>query len=220
MDTSFGQMYQYLMNKLILLASLFSISAFASVDDFKIVNAIRRIELSVGIGKMIGADQALRFGTTKANMDGIPYEEISKHPMFLRKLGRVDIQNARRMKFIVKKYGWPIISEFGEHTAHDAWLLVQHMDADVQFQENILSRMTELLPKGECIKADYALLYDRVQVNTGKAQLYGSQGQCVGHDHLWRPKPISNPETVDQRRAEMGLEPMAEYEQVFRDKCP
>jgi hypothetical protein len=208
------------MKKSIFIACLFSISAFASSEDSKIANAIKRIEIGVEIGKMIGADQALRFGSTKANMDGIPWEEISKHPMFLRKLAKVDPQNARRVKAMVKKYGWPLISEFGEHTAHDAWLLVQHMDADVHFQEEILSKMTALLPEEECAKPDYALLYDRVQVNSGKSQLYGSQGQCVGHDHLWKPKPISNPDTVDQRRAEMGLQSMAEYEQLFKDKCP
>ena len=49
-----------------------------------------------------------------------------------------------------------------------AWLLVQHMDYDVQFQQWFLQHLN---PETE----DYKYLSDRVNVNTGQPQQYGTQ---------------------------------------------
>lgn len=182
-----------------------------------IADEIKRIEISAEIAEMVGPDQALRFGGNIAHKKGLKWEKISSHPDFQRKLARIDSENAKRMKVIVRQIGWPTISEYGEYTARNAWLLVQHMDADVEFQEKVLSMMKDLLSKNEVIRPDYALLYDRVQVNSGKLQLYGSQGECKGNE--WQPKPVQSPDQLDERRKEMGLPTMEEYKKMFKDVC-
>lgn len=204
------------MKKIILFICLFLRPFNASGIDL-VADEIRRIELSAEIAEMVGPDQAIRFGGKVALKKGIMWQDISAHPHFRRKLAKIDSQNAKKIKVIIKNYGWPKISEFGEYTARNTWLLVQHMDSDVQFQAKILAQMKDLLDSNEVINADYALLFDRVQVNSGKLQLYGSQGGCVGKE--WQPKPIESPEGVDQRRIEMGLPSMAEYKQMLKDVC-
>lgn len=131
-------------------------------------------------------------------------------------MGKIDGENVKRVKKIVSQHGWLKISDYGNYTARNIWLLVQHMDSDVRFQEEILVKMERLLPD-EVLKPDYALLYDRVHVNKGELQKYGSQGSCI--NGRWKPKPMIDPSLVDQRRAEMDLSTMKEYEDLMNGFC-
>ncbi|MGE0632331.1 MAG: hypothetical protein AB7O96_07990, partial [Pseudobdellovibrionaceae bacterium] len=53
----------------------FSFSGLAAAQD-PVAEEIKRIELSSKIAKMVGADQAFRFGGTVARKKGIQWEEI------------------------------------------------------------------------------------------------------------------------------------------------
>ncbi len=193
-----------------------SLPAFAATDP--VAREIGRIELSALIGEMVGPDQALRHGAQVARQKGISWETLTNHPRFRDKLARVDESNARSIKEIIGRIGFPKISEYGRYMASNVWLLVQHMDQDVAFQEKVLEKMAALLPRpGEVHKPDYALLYDRVQVNSGRLQLYGSQGHCVGKQ--WEPRAMEDPARVDERRAQMDLPPMKEYREMFKEAC-
>lgn len=121
------------------------------------------------------------------------------------KLKAVDEKNRGRLQEIVNEHGWPGISLVGKDGAHAAWLLVQHADADREFQKACLARM-EALPDGDVEKKAIAYLTDRVLVGEKKPQRYGTQ-----MDSDFQPAPIEDPENVDQRRAEVGLPPLAEY---------
>jgi hypothetical protein len=65
------------------------------------------------------------------------------------------------------------------------------------------------LPKDEVSQRNLAYLTDRVLLAEGKKQIYGTQYHTV--DGKMEPKPLEDPENVDRRRAEAGLEPLAEY---------
>ncbi|HEY8505435.1 MAG TPA: DUF6624 domain-containing protein, partial [Gemmataceae bacterium] len=54
-----------------------------------------------------------------------------------------------------------------------------------------------------------AYLTDRVRVNTGRKQLFGTQ--MTWESGKLAPKPIEDAARVDQRRAEYGLPPLADY---------
>jgi hypothetical protein len=57
---------------------------------------------------------------------------------------------------------------------------------------------------------EYAKIQDRILVNENELQIYGMQFQ-YNADRKLEPFPIKDPEYVDQRRAEIGLEPLKEY---------
>jgi hypothetical protein len=115
---------------------------------------------------------------------------------------KVDKTNTERMKEIVAEIGWPTRTKVGEEGMKDAWLLVQHADRDVEFQKQCLELM-KLEDLGEVRKGDIAYLTDRVRVNEGKLQVYGSQFNDEGG--VFTPKPIEDVERVDERRKEMEL---------------
>lgn len=56
-----------------------------------------------------------------------------------------------------------------------AWLLIQHADSDVEFQQYCLELMEREVESGGVAKSDVAFLTDRILVNKGKPQLYGTQ---------------------------------------------
>lgn len=184
-----------------------------------IINEIKKIELSVQIAQMMGADQAYRFSGEVAQKKGIQWEEIAKHPRFQKNIASIDLQNAKKVKEIYKQHGWPKISDYGKYTARNMWLLVQHMDHDVSFQEQVLKEMQDLLRENEVIKADYAYLKDRVLVNQKQEQIYGTQGDCK-KEGGWEPKPITDINNLEKRRKEMDLPTMEEYKAMFKDICP
>src|SRR5262245_16811487 len=62
---------------------------------------------------------------------------------------RIDEANTARMKEIVEKYGWPGKSIVGADGAFAAWLLVQHADADPDFQAYCLELMKEAFESNE-----------------------------------------------------------------------
>ncbi len=114
----------------------------------------------------------------------------------------VDKRNTERMRQIISEIGWPSVSKVGKSGANDAWLLVQHSDHDPAFQRQCLELM-KALPENEVEKRDVAYLEDRVLLKETGFQTYGTQFDQTEGKHV--PKPISEPENVDERRNKMGL---------------
>lgn len=132
----------------------------------------------------------------------------------------VDEHNTARLKQIIDEIGWPRISQVGFEAAQDAWLLAQHADADVAFQESCLIAIRQL-SADEYQSSNLAYLEDRVRVNTGRPQLYGTQFMGSGSD--FDPRPIEDEAHVDERRAVVGLGPLDEYRaqmEQFRQRPP
>ena len=56
-----------------------------------------------------------------------------------------------------------------------------------------------------------ALLEDRVALGEGKKQIYGSQVTCNKETKKCYVAPLEDPDNVDKRRSEVGLDPLAHY---------
>lgn len=98
----------------------------------------------------------------------------------------------------------------GETTSYNAWLLIQHADLDVSFQAECLALM-KAAPLGEVDVATMAYLEDRVLVNKGEAQLYGTQLNIINGLYVAKPYKDGNEDAVNVKRAEVGLPPLADY---------
>ncbi len=118
-----------------------------------------------------------------------------------------DANSTRFMKALLAEYDWIDIHRFGPKVSMAAWLMVQHADNHVELQKLALSRMELYLDNGGVDKGNYAFLWDRVAVNTGKKQRYGTQPtwECTPEGNLTL-QPLENPEGVNKRRAAMGLD--------------
>ena len=167
-------------------------------------NALRREIL-----KRTDEDQAVRMALIKSGMD---------HPdkTIAAKMARIDADNLARMREVVKQLGWPGRSEVGVDGTEAAFLLVQH--AQLDFQKQMLPLVEKAYRAGELHGQDFALLQDRVLMNLGKMQSYGTQANQVskwkGHEPTLYP--IEDEEHVDKRRAEVGLMPLADYIKILK----
>lgn len=159
------------------------------------------------LSERVERDQAARFAMLEASQKQL--EQSSEHIDSLgQRLARIDEENREWIKEQVKAHGWLGKSLVGEEGAHNAWLLVQHADQDLPFQESCLKQMVEL-PKGEVAAVDIAYLTDRVLSAQKKPQRYGTQ--CSVENGVARVKDVEDPENLNQRRTELGLEPIEDY---------
>jgi hypothetical protein len=127
---------------------------------------------------------------------------------------RVDQDNTRWLADVVAARGWPGRTLVGDDGALAAWLIAQHADRDRAVQLTFLQALRGAVAAGEASTAEQAYLEDRVRVNAGLPQLYGTQF-TVTHGNFG-PRPIEDPQHLDERRAAAGLEPFAAYEARLR----
>ena len=130
-------------------------------------------------------------------------------------LKNVCIKNLEAAKSYFKDYGFPGIKENCAQTALHFWLIVQHGDHDVDFQNSVLIAMEKQLTTDNASTRNYAYLYDRVQKNKNKPQLYGTQ---IVYDEAGLPKVynLENPNLVNDKRKKMGLESIELYLKLFQ----
>jgi hypothetical protein len=113
---------------------------------------------------------------------------------------------------IVAKHGWPGKSLVGKDGARAAWLVVQHSH-DLAFQKRCLEMLEIAVAQGEAQAVEHAYLYDRVAVNEGRPQRWGTQ-----FDSANKPYPIEDAAHVDERRKAIGLSTLAEYARFLRER--
>lgn len=118
-------------------------------------------------------------------------------------------RNAARLAAIMEEHGWPGSSLVGEDAAESAWLILQHAIGDPSLQRRGLSLLREAAVVGEVSLIHVAMLEDRIRSNEGRGQRYGTQFDWDEHG-LISPLPIEDEPNVDQRRAEIGLAPLAQ----------
>lgn len=128
-----------------------------------------------------------------------------------------DRERTERLAEIVDEHGWPTRSLVGEDGASAAWLIAQHSDHDVAFQQEALELMRDAVTEGEADATELAYLEDRVALNSGRAQVYGTQVGCV--DGRPEVAELEDPEGVDRRRSEVGLPPLEVYLADLADDC-
>lgn len=125
-------------------------------------------------------------------------------------------RNTERLKEIVRKFGWPTIPLVGTQAPNSAWLLIQHADHDVKFQKHCLHLMREATKIGEVLKENVAYLTDRVLINSGKPQIYGTQFYKDSTGKLV-PRQIRNIKTLDKIRKKIGLKSFELYQKELEE---
>ncbi|MDI5964084.1 DUF6624 domain-containing protein [Streptantibioticus silvisoli] len=122
----------------------------------------------------------------------------------LAELRRTDRANAEVLRSVVNDHGWPGAPLVGADAARAAWLIALRSD-DAEFQADALAALAKAVTAGEAEPAWWAHLYDRSCALTGVKQWFGTQFQN-GPDGV-EVYPVDDPENLDARRAQYGLEP-------------
>ena len=137
---------------------------------------------------------------------------FGRESMAMKKLDSLissaDSINQIKVIGILDKYGWPGQYSIGSRGIA-IFLVLQH--ADLSVQEKYLPQITAGVNAGDLDADKLALLEDRIAVKRGNCQTYGSQ---IGFDEKSKQHyvfPVFDPEHVDERRKEIGLEPIFDY---------
>ncbi len=120
-----------------------------------------------------------------------------------------DSINLLKVSYILDEYGWLGADKVGGRGSTAIFLVIQHAELDVQLK--YLPLMREAVKKGDARGSSLAMLEDRVAFRQGKRQIYGSQ---IGRDPDTNEHyvlPLDDPDHVDERRAAVGLPPLADY---------
>ena len=181
-------------------------------------------ELKADLDQILHTDQTLRglfnpditeekrneilseFGYTKEEFEKLNWKIVE----------RQDSLNLLRVEEIIAKYGYPGKSLVGEPTNKSAYYVIQHSDKI----EKYFPLIKEAGEQNEIPNRLVAMMHDRLLVDQGKEQIYGTQlyGQMVINKEtgteewfqfLW---PIANPDKVNELRKEVGFtESVEEY---------
>ena len=149
---------------------------------------------------------------------GIPFNDLVKQygnekawKIFESKRDSVGLDNQKRIKKLYSTYGYLGFKEVGKENSVKFWLPIQHADNDVEFQKKMLKELKKQIQTNNANKSDYALLEDRIAINTNHKQRFGSQ-VTYNEDGQAIPKNgLLDSINVDKFRTEYNLPSLKEY---------
>ena len=152
-------------------------------------------------------DQAAREACDKGTTDErvVCYGQVAK---------RVDGPNTVRLKEIMKSGGFPDAKAVGKDGVEAFYLMLQHSQ-DTEFKKQCLEHITKAFQAKQLAPMDYANFTDRLLVNLGKPQVYGSNFEFK--DGKLVMSPVEDLKNLDARRSKLGLPPMAEYVKKLKE---
>lgn len=125
-----------------------------------------------------------------------------------------DSINLVKVKCILDKHGWLGPKEVGKIGNETLFAVIQH--ADIKTQEKYIPMLRDAVNKNRATKSSLALMEDRIALRRGGKQIYGSQVMTDGQGTFL--SPLQDPDHVDERRAAVGLKPIAEYLREYNMK--
>lgn len=150
-------------------------------------------------------DAAMRDHKTRTRLAQSGALFIGYHP----EMEAVHLENAALLGEAFDELGWPGRGALGDDGAGAAFIILQHAISRPDLQRRGLALMLEAIPLGQANMLDAAYLSDRIAVLEGRAQTFGTQFDWDAQG-LLSPAPIAQPDSVDERRASVGLPPMAD----------
>lgn len=127
----------------------------------------------------------------------------------VHKQDSVDAINLKRVIVILDSTGYPKRQEYGDSAGLASFFVIQH--ADTKYQEKYLPLFEQAAKDKEMDWKNVVYMIDRVRLENGQKQLYGTQIQPVKDSvtgYLTDKAviaPIEDEENVNERRAKVGL---------------
>ena len=117
--------------------------------------------------------------------------------------------NEKKVKEILDTYGWPSREMIGERGNWTICNVIQHSENEVRVQ--YLPMMRQAV-KDKKLEARFLVrAEDRIATERGDLQIYGGQMKYYPETKSFNVWPVYDPVNIDKRRAEIGLEPIAEF---------
>jgi len=124
----------------------------------------------------------------------------------------IDLQNQSAVVAIIERCGWPTARQAGSKGMQAVFLVIQHSSREMR--EKYFPLIKESAVKGDLSQRAVAMMEDRMLMEKGKKQKYGTQLVKFG-DGPFKLHPVEDPENLNARRLEMGMETIEEYLKHF-----
>jgi hypothetical protein len=121
--------------------------------------------------------------------------------------------NAEALKAMVGRHGWPTALLVGEPASTAALMILLHAK-DTGFQLTCQDLIARAAADGACPTVHHAFIADHCAVEQGEPQFYGTR---INPDTL-QPYEVRRPQTLDERRRDVGLGPLQEQLRLLRDQ--
>ena len=187
-------MKKILFSILTALVLIISIFLYINRDKFVYVGSVNVIEVDCSkkvqiLSEVLESDQRIR----RSN-DFIKY-------------AKEDHRNQELVISIIEKCGMPTLKEVDQKQMDAIWLGLQHSTKEIR--KKYFPQVEKAVKNGDLSKGQYALMKDRMLMDEGKPQIYGSQ---IENGKLYK---LENPKTVNERRKDMGMESIEDYLKRF-----
>jgi hypothetical protein len=120
-----------------------------------------------------------------------------------------DYTNLVTVVNILKQCGMPE----SRSSVNTIFLVIQHNHSI--YQKKYIDTLKKAAEQGLLSKSSIAMMEDRILVDEGKPQIYGSQVGRKRGEEQWTLYELIEPERVNARRAKMGMGPIEEYLKNF-----
>jgi len=190
-------------------------AAASMVEDF-LLRMDKRMALVEAIGRLEARDQYARdvFIGMFRDPDLDANVRIAFQQTGSKYLDQIDDLNTQELKQLLEDVSWRDLAEWEGDLFKKAFLIVQHT-GDLPYQAAVLDEVKPLAKEGLVEGQLFAVMFDRVQLDKDETQLYGTQTKCI--DGQYDVYGLTDPDTVDNRRAALDMEPIADYLRVNRE---
>jgi len=162
--------------------------------------------------KIQNRDQGIRVLVLYAKQTASGNKELQRQLNDYMK--KIDKESAVAVRTIIDRYGWMGADEIGSEASQTLFLAIQHVE-DLDVQQHYLPLLSEAVKDHKAEPWQLAFLTDRILMNQGKKQVYGTQVITSKNDYGPYVVPLENIDKVDELRAQLGLPPLKDYLEEF-----
>lgn len=153
-------------------------------------------------------DQKIRYELTKM-IDQYGFNSIELD-VIKTEAKKKDSINIFKFNQLFEKNGWFTIDKVGSGGMLAVFTILQH--SPLSIQKKYLPFIQESVKNGDISSSAYAYFIDRMLIHENKLQRYGTQLRLkYGQDKAYELSPVEDELNLNNRRSEMGLEPIEDY---------
>jgi len=133
---------------------------------------------------------------------------IAKRNVLNIKMESADSSNRIKVTELITRYGWLSAGDIGERAEATIWMVLQH--AHLEMHQKYYPIIKNAVAHGKARDWQLAYLEDRIAIETGKPQKYGTQ-LLQDIDGRYYLAPLYAPDSVNIYRYEVGLGSLTDY---------
>ena len=158
-------------------------------------------------------DQEIRADWEKVATGNATQEEVIEYAL---KMEETDNTNLAAVSHILDTYGWP--SGLSDEANNAIFLVIDH--SDLKTMNKYIRLFHDAVDKGYLSMNDLVTMEDRMLMNAGKPQKYGTQAYSLVEDgktviYIW---PVEDPDRLDALRKSVGLMPIDSYLEIVKQQ--